>query len=51
MLVREGDAAIVLVFKLVCFGIGRGVAPQPELLDKFVARSWSLFSFENSVRS
>ena len=37
MLVGIGDAAVVLFFEFVLFGIGRGVAAQPELLDELLA--------------
>src|SRR5947209_5327175 len=37
MLVGIRDTAIVLFLKLVLFRIWRGIAPQPELLDKALA--------------
>ena len=37
MLVGVGDAAVVLFLEFVLFGVGRGIAPQPELLDELLA--------------
>src|SRR5581483_315707 len=37
MLVGIRDAAIVLFFKLVLFGVGGWIAAQPELLDEVLA--------------
>ena len=36
-LVGVGDAAVVLFLELVFLGVGRGIAPQPELLDELLA--------------
>jgi hypothetical protein len=36
VLVGVGDAAVMLFFELVLFGVGRGIAPQPELLDELI---------------
>ncbi len=37
MLVGVRDAAVVLFLELVFLGVGRGIAPQPELLDELLA--------------
>src|SRR5439155_23266248 len=37
MLVGISDAAVVLFFVFVLFGVGGGIAAQPELLDELVA--------------
>ena len=37
MLIRVGDAAIMLFLELVFFRVRRGVAAQPELLDELLA--------------
>ena len=37
MLVGIGDAAVMFFLVLVLFGVGSGVATQPELLDELVA--------------
>src|SRR5437899_3865477 len=37
MLIGIGDAAVVLFFIFVLFGVGRRIAAEPELLDELVA--------------
>ena len=37
-LVGVGNAAVMLFFELVLFGVGRGIAAQPELFDELLAR-------------
>ena len=37
MLVGVGDAAVVLFLEFVFYGVGRGIAAQPELLDELLA--------------
>ena len=37
MFVSVGDAAVVLFFEFVLFGVREWVAPQPELLDELFA--------------
>ena len=37
MLVGVSDAAVVLFLELVLYGVGSGIAAQPELLDELLA--------------
>src|SRR6266852_7418015 len=37
MLVREGDAPVVLVPKFVFDRVGRGIPPKPEFIDELIS--------------